>query len=37
MMTGTPGIVRWLILGAMLAGVAVRGIRWLQRRLKRPH
>jgi hypothetical protein len=36
MMTGTLGIAMWLMMGAMLAGVAVRGIPWLWRRLKRP-
>jgi hypothetical protein len=36
MMTGTLGIVMWLMMGAMLTGVAAAGIAWLRRRLKRP-
>jgi hypothetical protein len=37
MMTGTLGIAMWLMMGAMLAGVAVRAIPRLRRRLKRLH
>jgi hypothetical protein len=36
-MTGTLGIVMWLMMGVMLTGLAGGGIAWLQRRLKRPH
>jgi TRAP-type C4-dicarboxylate transport system permease small subunit len=36
MMTGTLGIVMWLMMGAMLTGFAGGGIAWLRRRLKRP-
>jgi hypothetical protein len=35
-MTGTPGIVMWLMMGAMLTGFAGGGIAWLRHRLKRP-
>ncbi len=37
MMTGTLGIVMWIMMGAMLTGFVAGGIAWLRRRLKRPH
>ena len=37
MMTGTLGIVMWLMMDAMLTGLAAGAIAWLRRRLKRPH
>jgi hypothetical protein len=37
MMTGTLGIFMWLMMAAMMTGVAAGGITWLQRCLKRPH
>jgi hypothetical protein len=37
MMTGTPGIVMWVMMGVVLTGFVASGIAWLRRRLKRPH
>jgi hypothetical protein len=37
MMTGILGIFMWLMMAAMLTGVAAGGIAWLRRCLKRPH
>jgi hypothetical protein len=36
MMTGTLGIVMWLMMGAMLTGFVAGGIAWLRRHLKGP-
>jgi hypothetical protein len=36
MMTGTLGIVMWLMMGAMLTGLAAAGTARLRRRLKLP-
>lgn len=36
MMTGTLGIVMWVMMGGMLTGFVAGGIAWLRRRLKRP-
>lgn len=36
MMTGTLGIVMWLMMGGMLTGFVAGGIAWLRHRLKRP-
>ena len=35
MMTGTLGIVMWLMMGAMLAGFVAGGIAWLQCHIER--
>lgn len=36
MMTGTLGVVMWLMMGAMLTGIVGGGIAWLRRRVRRP-
>jgi hypothetical protein len=36
MMTGILGILMWLMMAAMLTGLAAGGIAWLRRGLKRP-
>ncbi len=36
MMTGTLGILMWLMMAAMLTGVAAASTARLRRRLKRP-
>ena len=35
MMTGTLGIVMWLMMGLMIAGLAGATITWAKRRLRR--
>jgi hypothetical protein len=35
MMTGTLGILMWLMMGAMLISLAAWRIPWLRRRLRR--
>ncbi len=37
MMTGTLGILMWLMMSAMLTGVVAGRIAWLRRHTKRPH
>ncbi len=36
MMTGTLGILMWVMMGAMAAGFLAGGLAWMRRRLKRP-
>ncbi len=36
MMTGTVGILMWLMMAAMLTGFLAGGVAWLRRRQKRP-
>lgn len=36
-MTGTLGIVMWLMMGVMLTGLIAGATAWLRHRQKRPH